>query len=566
MMWRSLRRIAVAGALGLVIGLLVIAWAPGILGPVGATARALVQRLTAATRVAPEWSFGGTRPLPTPTALIVLARVPPVVPSPGAPTVEPTPSPVPLPPTIVPTPMPSPTRPPPDPTALATPSPRPTVTLEEFWNRLRAFEYHSVLDQLPILPAGRRNDPLFGVNNALSAEDATAPILHGLGASLDRLEIRWDEVEPSPGEFQFDRLDGLLHNAERWHISVLAVVDGAPAWAVDGKERVGAGPPKGLDKPALLPDGKPNPENPWAYFLWTVSKRYGDRITAWEIWNEPNFRDYWRGTPEDYALLVQVGRQVLHQTSPKVPVLIGGMVEDDGSFLRAVEQRLCPTAPCPSPPFDGVAWHIYGNPADLLSVVDQTRSILAAYRVQATIWVTEANVAVDDPQTPGALITGPDEVSLEQQAAFVLQLYALARAVDVRTVAIYRAEDVDEGRYWGLLRANLTARPALFAYRTAADWISHTQFVKLSHPAPEVTRVELRRPGQSVSVIWTDSTTPVQIEVPTASTTGTLVQFTGAATEIHASHQAFRVSLPAAPPRRPATAPLALPVILVTAT
>jgi hypothetical protein len=566
MAWRSLHRIAVAGALCLVVGLLVIAFAPGILRPASADARAFARRLTAAPWSVLEWSRATPRPVATPTALIVLAPIPSVVPSPSVPTVAPTPSPLPPRPSIVPTSTPFPTRPPADPTAVPTPRPTPTITLEEFWARLRQLEYHSVLDQLPVLPPGRRDDPLFGINDALSAEDATAPIMHGLGASLDRVEIRWDEIEPSPGEFRFDRLDGLVQNAERWHISVLAVVDGAPAWAVDGKERVGAGPPKGLDKPALLPGGKANPENPWAFFLWTVSKRYGSRIAAWEIWNEPNFRDYWRGTPEDYALLFQIGRQVLHQTSPKAPVLIGGMVEDDGGFLRTVVQRLCPTAPCPSPPFDGVAWHIYGNPGDLLGIVDQTRSTLGPYRVQPTIWVTEANVAVDDPQTPGALITGPDEVSLEQQAAFVLQLYALARAVDVRTVAIYRAEDVDEGRYWGLLRANLTARPALFAYRTAADWISHAQFVKLSHPAPEVTRVELRRPGQSISVIWTDSTTPVQIEVPTASSTGTLVQFTGAATEIHASQQTFRISLPVAPPRRPATAPLALPVILVTAT
>lgn len=563
MAWMYLRRIVFAGALGFLLGLVVVACAPDVLRPAISVSRAFVRQVTDAPgfpiAIAPSLATS----VPTPTAFIVLAGIPTPVSPPKAPTVEPAAVPTETPRPAIPTPTPiPPTRPPADPTAA--PTPTPTVSLQEFWARMRSYEYHSVLDQLPMLPADRRDDPLFGVNNALAAENATAPIMRGLGATFDRVEVRWDEVEPSPDEFQFDRLDRLIASAERWHLSVLAVVDGTPSWVVDRRERIGAGPPKALDRPALLPTGKPNPENPWSYFLWTVATRYGNRISAWEIWNEPNFRDFWRGSPQDYALLFQVARATLHQANPRATVMIGGMVQDDGSFLRTVIQQICPIAPCPTSPFDAVAWHVYGNPVDVLRVAELTRSILAPYHVQAPIWITEANVAVDDPQARRPLIIGPDAVSLEQQAAFVLQLYALARAANVHNVAIYRGQDVDEGRHWGLLRANLTARPALFAYRTAAEWISHTEFVKLSHPVPQATRVELRRPGENVSVIWTDSTTPLQIVVPTTATTGTLVQFTGAQSTIRPVQKAFHVSLPSAPPRRPATAPLALPVILVT--
>jgi hypothetical protein len=509
-----------------------------------------------------------------PVAATTAIALPRTAPPTTAPTIPPAPT-VTTPTPIVVTPSvialaatPTPTRVvPPDPTPVRTPTPRPTVSLDEFWQRYRSLEYQSSLGQLQILPPNQRNDPFFGINDALAEENATAPLIHGLGASLDRVEVRWDEIEPAPGNFRFDRLDRLIAESERWHISVLAVVDGAPAWAVDAKERIGAGPPKALDTPALLPGGAPNPANPWAFCLATVAKRYGHRIAAWEIWNEPNFRDFWKGSPTDYAHLLQTARTVLTQTVPGSPVLLGGMVEDDGSFLRSVVQQLCPVNKCASPPFDAVAWHVYGNPADVLRLADLTRATLAPYHLQPQIWVTEANVAIDDPQGPGDLVVGPDAVSLDQQAAFVVQLFALSRAADVQTVAIYRAVDVPEGgHYWGLFRDDLTARPSLLAYRTAAEWLSHTQVVGLSHPAPSVTQIELRRPGELVNVLWTNSNTPVQVRLATRATSGILVRCTGATSQIRPVGNAFNVTLPDAPPRRPLTAPLAQPVFIVTKT
>src|SRR5207248_633166 len=127
----------------------------------------------------------------------------------------------------------------PEPTV--TPSPVPTVTVEQFLERMTIYWSGEAFRQLPVLPANRRDDPLFGINAALQQENWTAPLMQGSGAALDRVEIRWDVVEPAAGSFQFDGLDRVLRDAERWHLSVVAVVDGVPAWAADRPERVGAG-------------------------------------------------------------------------------------------------------------------------------------------------------------------------------------------------------------------------------------------------------------------------------------------------------------------------------------
>jgi hypothetical protein len=454
---------------------------------------------------------------------------------------------------------------PPDPPAPPRPTPLPTATLEEFWERMRAFAVAPAMDALSPLPPDQRDDPLFGVNAALAMETAVAPIMHGLGAARDRLEIRWDQVEPAPGPFVIAALDRRVAEGVRWHLGIIAVVDGAPAWAVDRPERAGAGPPRGLDAPPLLPSGAPNPANPWAAFLVALARRYRGRIAAWELWNEPNFRDYWRGSAADYARLLADGSAALHSVDPGATILVGGMVEDGGLFLDAVAAQLCPAAPCPDLPLTGVAWHVYGRPTDILTLTARTHQILRARGADAEVWITEANIPFDDPLGHADALVPPGAASLDQQASFVLQAYALARAAGVRTLAIYRASDVNEDHhYWGLLRDDLSARPALLAYRTAARWLAHTRPIGLSHPADGLTRVSLRRGEMPITVLWNDLPRAAVVRLTAAAAPVRIVRADGTEQTVPAANGMITLSLPPAP-SRPGGVPLAPPVIIVGA-
>jgi hypothetical protein len=423
------------------------------------------------------------------------------------------------------------------------------------------------MDQLRLLPAQDREDPYFGVNDALKSEDATAPLLRGLGAKIDRVEVRWDQIEPARGAYDFDQLDRLVAEGERWKMNVLAVVVGAPVWAVDRPTRMGSGPPSGLDQPALLRSGAVNQDNDWASFLATVAQRYGSRIAAWEIWNEPNFRDFWHGTPVDYAHLFAIGSAAIRAENPNATILIGGLVVDDGSFLRSAIGTLCPNKDCGGARIDGVAWHIYGDPRDVERVANLTRDVFAPYHLAPPIWVTEANVPSIDPNAPPDQVTGAGVVSLDEQAAFVMQLFALGRAVGVQSVDFYRAIDVGEGgHYWGLFRNDWSPRPALNAFRTAAEWLSGTTPVSLSHPTATTTLVQLRRSNEVIAVVWNDAPKVVVVEVPSTASQATVVNLAGTTTPEVASAGNIRVTLPGAPTHTNGEAPLGAPVIIVTCT
>ena len=452
--------------------------------------------------------------------------------------------------------------PPATPEATATPLP-----LSAVWDRLRGLQFVPALNDLQPLPANERDDPLFAIDDALVSNDASAYVMRGVGTSIDRVEVRWDLIEPQPDVFDFSQTDALMEDAKQLDYSVLAVVDGTPEWAVTAGQTMGSGVPRDLGAAALLPDGSVNPANPWAVFLATVARRYGTRVGAWEVWNEPNTAAFWQGSVADYAQLLSVSRQVLRHERPNEPVLIGGLVPDGGQFLTALTHQLCPSGHCQDPPYDAVAWHVYNNPNDAPLLAALTNDLLGPFGLSPPVWITEANVPVDDPQSPPDAVVGPDAVSLEQQAAFVVQLYALARAAGVQTVAMYRASDVDDqGHYWGLLRSDGTGRPALFAYATTARWLNHTRFLQPSHPQPNVTVLQYCRPGQRVTVAWTDSPEQTTVSLPALAPAGQLVSATGQAQPIEAIGGVFRVLLAPASHGSKQSVPLAPPIFLVVPT
>ena len=306
-----------------------------------------------------------------------------------------------------------------------------SVPLETYWRRMADLTGLQPFRRIAPLDPEHRADPLFGICNALAGDDALAPLMRGIGASIDRIELRWDEVEPTPGERRWERFDRVFESAERWNLRLLPVLIGAPRWAVDHPDRAGAGPPSDW--------------RAWERFTADAAARYGKRAAAWEVWNEPNIREFWRGTPAEYAHLLRLAYPALAATAPVLP---GGMVQDDGSWLRALIRQ--------EAPFDAVAWHVYGEASEVTRLAKLTRP-----QTDRPIWITEAS-------------------------APLLPLYALAKAAAVEHVFVYRAADIGD-HAWGLLKEDLTLKPSFLAYRTAARWLGGRAFVRQHSP----THVEL---------------------------------------------------------------------------
>ena len=108
------------------------------------------------------------------------------------------------------------------------------------------------------------------------------------------MKVAWRDVNPYPGVFDFSRLDRRIAQVESWGGKPILVLGLTPKWAAgectSGDPLWGAG--------SACP---PENERYWIEYVEAVADRYGNRIGAYEIWNEANLQTFWAGTPQQMA-------------------------------------------------------------------------------------------------------------------------------------------------------------------------------------------------------------------------------------------------------------------------
>jgi hypothetical protein len=379
------------------------------------------------------------------------------------------------------------------------------------------------------------------------------------GVGWHRWSMYWDLVERA-GTDTWGVTDGMVARDVAHGLATLAVLQGnQPGVAYQ------AGAPEKLDEPAFLrADGsatddpaeaaQTNPANRWARFIGAVVTRYrpggelakargwaaGTGVRAWQIGNEPNLPGFWRGTPAEYARLLEVAYLVAKWLDPTATVIHGGIADDGnaadwyGRFADALKARAV-VSPLPARfgyYFDKAAWHWYRSPAQLATGPDKARAILAAHGLPAKpLWVTELGVPVLS-EAPGPCwdAASPGRVTTAEQAGFIWQGLAEALAAGAENVFLFQLyDDCGNGPAsydaFGLVRNhagnrcwetppqgcwNLDAagpgspRPAFAALQFAARVFAGARAVAVSSPANAGWRQAAftRADGARVAVAW----------------------------------------------------------------
>lgn len=129
----------------------------------------------------------------------------------------------------------------------------------------------------------------------------------------------WLNIEPVRGQFTFDRLDAFVAKASSQGVrDIVLVLGGTPRWA---SERA-----LGTDASWMGPGSASPPRDldDWARFVRTVVDRYAGRITAYEIWNEPNSVMFWNGTVDQWAELTSIAVREIREADVSARVIVGG--------------------------------------------------------------------------------------------------------------------------------------------------------------------------------------------------------------------------------------------------
>jgi len=390
-------------------------------------------------------------------------------------------------------------------------------------------------------------DYRFGVVEAHDAPWAAAE----LGAGWTRVTFNWNEVQAEgPDTWNMPISDEQLALELAQGRQVVGLVTNCAGWAADTAR--GQGVPQGLD---LDHD---HPYNLWANFLRELASRYAGRIDHWIIWNEPDIWEShyqsWGGTVEDFVQLLRVSYYTIKEVNPNGVVHMAAVTHwwdanyGRDLFFRRFLQVLSrdPNAAANDYYFDVATLHIYFQPESLYDLTVFYRDMMREYGLDKPIWIAETNAAPsDDPAWP---VPNPQfKVTLEDQAAFMIQALALGIAGGAERIAVYKTTDTEKDAVanpepFGLVRLDGTRRPAFTTYRIATTYLAGFRYASWER-RDTASVVVVNRGQQTTTVAWSRTPSPVSVLVPAQTTRGLLVDMWGGARVVYPERGYYTLNL-----------------------
>lgn len=220
---------------------------------------------------------------------------------------------------------------------------------------------------------------------------------------LYRTNILWSIVEYKRGARNWEAYDQLIFRAATARMRVVPVLLGSPRFAA---------------RKYQYPPRSARNKKRWARFVTDAVRRYGRRgtfwrqnpgvpykpITAWQVWNEPNFRGYWNGRPNarSYVRFLKLSRRAIKKGDRRAKIVLAGLPETRlgvpghlflPKLYRAHARRY----------FDVISLHAYSrNPSGVLKAVRSVRSIMRRHGDRRKqLWITELGWATGGKVSKG---------------------------------------------------------------------------------------------------------------------------------------------------------------------
>ena len=394
--------------------------------------------------------------------------------------------------------------------------------------------------------------PVLGIIDAGRAANAARKA----GATWDRALFLWQLIQPNgPSDWALDSyLDyARLRSTLSSGIPIVGVVQGTPGWA-DGDWHDGAsGVPVGLNY------AFDDPRNTFGQFMLRLARTYKGHITSWVVWNEPDFLPgesgtwwTWSGNPADFYLLLKTAYRAVKSVDPSASVVFpattyfADAVNGRELFLARTlsEANKDPEAPPNGYFFDAVGVNLYCSLDAVYRVHGIYASILAQYQLDKPLWLTETNCPVYNDRKAPEPASG--RITTDEQAAFLVEAIALARAAGYQRIGWYSMLDHDSNSgivdRWGLLRSDGTPRPAFLAFQLASKYLARPELTFRLAPLGTatadgwpVTRVIVDDPLQHtrLQVLWRTADGPSAVDIQASGGSAVTLDpqgFTNAAT------------------------------------
>ncbi len=156
---------------------------------------------------------------------------------------------------------------------------------------------------------------LFGQHVASIAQGAPDTLPTVGAVRLWDSGVQWRDIHLARNSYNWAPLEAAVTNAEKLGATeILYTLGSTPLWAAAVKDSTYA-----LYGPGS--NSHPAKDEYYLDYLSQVAAKFRGRITAYQVWNEANLRDFYLGTPTQMATLTKKARAVLKAADPSAKLV-----------------------------------------------------------------------------------------------------------------------------------------------------------------------------------------------------------------------------------------------------
>ncbi len=331
-------------------------------------------------------------------------------------------------------------------------------------------------------------------------------------------EVAWPQIEPQPGKWDFSLLDRYVQIAAEHDVEIMLTLGLTPSWASARPWELSAYGRGNAAEPSRLSD--------WEDYVRVVATRYKSAIRTYEIWNEPNVRATFTGSPEEMLQLSRAAYEVIKAVDPGITVVSPAATAADGvtwlnTFLAHGGCKY----------IDVIGYHFYVTPdvpETMIPLIQKVKGVLHAQGcANKPLWNTESGWAK------------PKHFSSDAEAAsYLMRTYLLNWLMGVERCYWYSWDNHN----WSTLE--LTTRngnqmtTAGAAYGVIRNWMVGAVLRSCSLQKPAQWTCSLEQGSVKSWIVWSENGTS-EVDVPKSWGVTQISNWTG---DIQASSKALMVN------------------------
>lgn len=151
--------------------------------------------------------------------------------------------------------------------------------------------------------------------------DKDMDVLKKSGIKILRIAFQWGAIEYEKGKFDYLFWDYFVETAHKNDITLIPYICYTPRWNATGDS-------------TNFWTSIPIDYIEFGNTVTALVNHYKKYIHSWELWNEPDIKEFFAGTAEDLAKLTKIGSEAVRKADPSAIVVLAGLAHHTDFTLR----------------------------------------------------------------------------------------------------------------------------------------------------------------------------------------------------------------------------------------